>query len=252
MAVDPYLVLEKFLDRGRIPRLLSTVDFGLSSVQPEALLPLEGDFNKDGKPDLALSGVYTLPGKTPDYFLLVVGDSESRKPEQLFLKAGTRPFYLHKPATTGEGDPGDQAFSASLCINCSTGTDFRWDPVSRTFQEAPWTEGKRLQTVLAKNIEVDPKVADIALQVAGRLPDVKNFVDELGRRGSQLVTKVEPLAWKGQDRARVLIYERSQAGDELYDSIDVDTTARRVVKRGGSVPPPSASPAEPAAPDTSQ
>ena len=234
-AADPYLILERLLDRERIPRLLSTVDFGLSSVQPEQLEPVEGDFNGDRKKDMAIAGVYTLPGKNKagEYFLLVVSDAEGKQPEKAQLRESRTPFYLHKPGTTGASDPGDQAFSFSPCINCSTGTDVRWNPDKRMFTDTAWLPGARIPVPMKTATAVDPKVADAALRIAGRLSDVHTFVESVARRGGDLVTRVDPIEGKPSTRVIVKIFERTVVGEELYDSIEVDTKAKRVVGRAG-------------------
>jgi len=234
-AVDPYEILEKVGDRPHLPRLLSTEDAGMSSFAPEALQPIAGDFDKDGKPDLAITGVYNLPARGGAYFLLVAGDVESRLSVVLFAQDARTPFYLHKPGTTGEGDPGDQAFAVTTCVNCSSGTDFRWNPKAERFQRSPWRAGRITRhTVVPVAPRADANVseadADKALQIVGRLKDVQDYVSELKAGGGKLGTRVEPV--KGaKDRVRVVVFEKRENGEKIYDAIEVELAGEKVVRR---------------------
>ena len=232
LTVDPYQVLDRAGDRDHLPRVLSTDDTGVSSVVPEDLLPVEGDFDGDGRADLAISGVYTLPKKTGAYFLLVVGHAEAAKPDVLYAQDSATPFYLHPPGTTGEGDPGDQAFSVTTCVECSTGTDFKWDARRHAFRQTAWTAGRitHVAPVPVAPETVSDATADKALRIAGGLPDVTAYVAGLKKEKRTLGTRVEPV--RGQDsQARVLIFEKTTRGDKLYDAIVVDVSSGTVVTR---------------------
>ena len=229
--VDPYAILEKIGDRERIPRLLSTEDAEMSALRPEALQPIEGDFDGDGRRDMAIAGAYNLPLQGQPYFLLVAGDIEG-SPRVLYREESNVPLFLHRAGSTGAGDPGSQAFSMATCFNCSTGVDFRWNRGRSTFQKVGWKKGRvtRVVPVRAAGPGVSDEVADRALKIAGRLKDVQAYVAELEVGGGKLGTRVEPV--KGSaDRVRVMIFQKLTKGEKLYDAIEIDVAAERVVRR---------------------
>src|SRR5206468_3292 len=107
-------------------RVLNTLDIpGWNSSNPAPLFSPVADFTGDGEPDIAISGIFDLPKNKNRYFLLVATRSKSPTPfTQLFYKEVPVPVFIHKPGTTGEADPGDQAFSISFCWECDKGEDF--------------------------------------------------------------------------------------------------------------------------------
>lgn len=122
-AMEPHDVLMDLLPSDPIPRVMNTEDVpDLSPTDPQPLFTPEGDFNKDGAREMAISGIYELPGKGPRYFLLVAAEKKGDLHyEQLFFREYPKPVFIHPPGTTGEADPGDQAFSISFCSHCEEG-----------------------------------------------------------------------------------------------------------------------------------
>jgi hypothetical protein len=232
---EEYMLIERFADRARLPRLLTTDDLGIAQTVPTEIPSLFGDLDGDGRVDLALSGVYNLPNGPLRYFMLVASDIRGR-PRLLFQQDGTRPFFLHAPGSTGNGDPGDQAFSVSSCVNCGTGTDFRWDPRAHRFRQIPWA-ADRLVTRRAEGPEAPPSVpnlpeeaVDKALRIAGALPDVRAYVAGLNKNGRKLGTRVEPV--KGStETVRVLVFEKAAGGEKMFEAIEIDLPSGRVLGR---------------------
>ncbi len=234
-SVDAYAVLDKIGDREHLPRLLTTEDANMSAFAPDDLQPVVGDFDHDGKRDLALAGVYNLPAKGGAYFLLVAGSIDDRLPVVLYAQDGRTPFYLHPAGATGEGDPGNQAFSVTTCVNCSSGTDFRWNEKANRFTRAPWTAG-RITHVTVRPVMPDPNAnvsepdADAALQIVGKLKDVQAYVAKLKAAGGKLGTRVEPVPG-ATGQVRVMVFEKRAAGEKIYDAIDVELAGGRILKR---------------------
>jgi len=234
-GVEVYDYLESMVSKEKLPRILNTDDLeDFHPNDPQPLFSPVGDFNGDEKKDLAISGIYDLPGEGPKYFLLVATlIKPPNKFKELYFNEFHAPVYLYKPGTTGEGDPGDQAFSISLCSQCSEGHDFFWDDNTQTFTIKKWTaQEKRFQvkqTVPAEEIPED--LVEQALEIVGKLEDVRLFVKELKARGGELVTRVEAPQSKRKNRYWVKIIERIEGEDILYDRILVDIKKAKILKR---------------------
>jgi hypothetical protein len=98
----------------------------------------------------------------------------------------------------------------------------------------PWKEKteRRQEMVTVAPLDVPSEVADKALQVAGKLPDVVAFTEGIKKAGKAFGVRVEytdPLNQAAPVRVR--IYEKKGAGEKLFDAIDVDVKKMSVVKR---------------------
>ncbi len=237
IAFEPYDLIEGLLPKDKFPRVLNSTDIELNPNDPEPLFTPDGDFNNDGVLDMAISGISGLPGTKPTYFLLV--GTQLQNPvryQKLFFQEYAAPVFLHKPGTTGEKDPGDQAFSITPCSHCSDGTDFYWDPNKQTFKQTAWVKRVRhFQNVQRRPDEepVPPELVDKALKIAGELTDVKVFVAGIKKAGKQLGTRVRAVDLEKQQVA-VSIFEKKKQKEILYDEITVDAENGTVVKRGRS------------------
>jgi hypothetical protein len=226
-------MIEALLSKDKFPRVLNSTDIELNPNDPEPLFTPDGDFNKDGIDDMAISGLLGLPGTKPTYFLLV--GTQLQNPvryEKFFYKEYDRPVFLHKPGTTGDEDPGDQAFSITPCSHCSDGFDFYWNPKKKAFDQTAWIKRVRhFQQMTHRPDEesISPEMLDKALKVAGELTDVKVFVAGLKKAEKTLVTKARPNKYPSQ--VVLSIFEKKKAKEILYDEITVDVEAGGVVKR---------------------
>ncbi|MCB4757072.1 MAG: hypothetical protein LHV69_08630 [Elusimicrobia bacterium] len=235
-AVDPHAVLEALLPQEKIPRVLNSEDIPeLRPNDPQPLFTPEGDFNRDGVSDIAIAGVYELPGPGPKFFLLVA--TERKDPvryEKLYVQAYGRPVFLHRPGTTGEADPGDQAFSISFCRDCQEGQDFYWNKRKRQFDIRPWSpKVKRFQkAVEVPGRIVPPEVVDKAIQIVSQLKDVQKFTSDVKARGGALAVRVD-YADKSEktNRTVVTLSEKREGKEYLYDNVVVDIARGKVVKR---------------------
>jgi hypothetical protein len=200
----------------------------------------EGDFNKDGQPDVAFSGIYDIPANKNKYFLLIASVFKNPvRSELLFLKNYDSPVFIHQPGTTGEGDPGDQAFSISFCWECDRGEDFYWDKQKKKFETRSWTTHvKHSQKMVKEEAPSLPDdVIDKSLKLAGLLPDVQNFVTELKKKKSELGSRVD---WdKGGEKSHktvVTIFEKKEGKEIVYDQIYIDLKKNRIFKRALKAP----------------
>ncbi len=218
-----------------LPRLLNSQDVpALSPHDPQPVFAPEGDFNLDGSSDVAISGIYALRSGGKRYFLLVTTLEERGRFKNLFYEEYDVPVFLHERGATGPADPNDQAFSMTFCANCSQGVDFYWDKKAKRFRQEPWKEKEeRLQkTVIEPAKDVPPELADQALQVAGRLPDVVAYVEGLKKAGKAFGVRVEYIdETNAAAPLRVKIYEKAGEKEKIYDEIDVDLKTMGVVKR---------------------
>lgn len=216
-----------------LPRVLNTQDIpDLRPTDPQPTFAPEGDFDKDGSTDIAISGLYTLKEGKKRYFLLVAG-AEGRRFKQLFLEEYETPVFLHRPGSTGEADPGDQAFSATFCIECAQGQDFYWQKSTGRFRQVLWKEKtqrlKKMVQVPAK--DVPPEEADKALRLIGGLKDVIDFTTKMSKEGRTFGVRVEYADEKKPSQYRVKIYEKRQGEEKIYDDILVDLEKMVVLHR---------------------
>jgi hypothetical protein len=234
-AHDSYDVIDALVPSDFLPRLLNSQDIpNLRPTDPQPVFSPEGDFDHDGSTDVAISGIYTLKDGPEKYFLLVASDKGTGRYKPLFFRNYDRPVFLHKPGATGPADPNNQAFSMTFCSECSDGFDFYWDKSLKRFRQDPWKEKteRRQEMVTVAPLDVPSEVADKALQVAGKLPDVVAFTEGIKKAGKAFGVRVEytdPLNQAAPVRVR--IYEKKGAGEKLFDAIDVDVKKMSVVKR---------------------
>lgn len=234
-AIDPYDLITPLVDKEQHPRVLNVIDLPeLKDENPEPLLMPEGDFNKDGHPDLALVGVYEFPTGANHYFLLVGSLNSSHQAQALEFKEYSTPVYLHAPGTTGEADPGDQAFSISFCRDCAKGEDFYWNPKSSRFDRIAWTSKKRHEKkmVLIRPTNVPQPLVDESLKIVGALKDIQLYVADLKKRNGELGTRVD---WdkNGEKKKQTLvtIFEKKEGKEKVYDRISVDLKTKKITKR---------------------
>jgi hypothetical protein len=151
----------------------------------------------------------------------------------MFYEERDEPLFLHTPGSTGEGDPGDQAFSFTLCANCDQGWDAYWIKSSRRFDLRPWQEKtKRVQKLVeVPSISVATQTVDAALQIVGKLPDVRGYTDGMKKKKKEFGVRVEAIDDAAPTTVRVRIYGKSKGKEDLYDAIVVDTVAGTIVKR---------------------
>lgn len=228
-------MIDALVPADNLPRLLNSQDVpSLKPTDPQPVFAPEGDFNHDGSTDIAISGLYTLKENGKRYFLLVATVQGLGRYKKLFFEDYDTPVFLHKAGTTGEADPGDQAFSMTFCADCAQGTDFYWDKKTSRFRSEPWTEKtqRRQEMVTVAALDVPAELADKALQVAGKIPDVVAFTEGVKKAGKTFGVRVE---FTDPSNAaaplRVRIYEKKGTGEKLYDAIDVDVENMKVVKR---------------------
>jgi hypothetical protein len=235
-AINRDLAIEALVPLKNHPRILNADDVGLRNTNDtEFLLSPEGDFNQDTLPDVAISGRFDEPKLAKPYFLLVATQFVNPvRFEALYFKEFATPVYIYKPGTTGKSDPGDQAFAISICSNCSEGTDFYWNKKTDKFDLNPWRlrvehEEKKV-SVPSLDIPVD--IVDASLKIAGDLPDVKAFVKNLKQTGGIVGTRVEvEKSRRKSNRYNVIIFEKKEGKENLYDTILVDVKSKKVIKR---------------------
>ncbi len=232
-------MIDALVAKTNLPRVLNSTDININPNDPQPLFTPAGDFNKDGIPDMAISGIYGLPSKN-QYFLLVGTQFQNPvRSEALFFREYSQPVFLHKPGTTGDKDPGDQAFAITACSNCSDGFDFFWDPKQKTFNQVPWVKRVRHYQEIkpaSPSDAVPPEVVDQALQIVGELPDIRIFVAGLQKTGKQLGTRVKQAKLPEAEATVVVVevFEKKKKGENLYDALTVDVKEKKVVKRGKS------------------
>lgn len=235
--LDPYLFIDALLPSEKMPRVLNASDLATQPGEARHFVTPGADFNGDNRPDGAISGIYGFPGQGKKYFLLVgTRYSDPVRFEQLHYEEADQPFFLHLPGTTGDADPGNQAFGLSFCVSCEKGFDFYWNGVKKTFEKRPWTARivHHHQIVESPVPELPDDKVQQALQLVGALPDVLAFVADVKARNGTLATRVRPDEKKGKilmDRAIVEIIERNGEKETRYDLISVDLKKNRVLKR---------------------
>jgi hypothetical protein len=235
-AIDRYTLIEDLVPHEKLPRILNSDDIqNIQRTDPQPLLSPIEDFDKDGFEEAAIPGIYDLPGKGNKYFLLVgSAKGDPFKSLKLFFREYPEPVFIHKAGLTGEGDPGDQAFSISFCTECDQGYDFYWNAESRTFMARPWREHiKRVKKeVIEPGVQVDSVTVDQSLKIVSALKDVNEFIKQLKKKGRELGVRVEPI--KGEEktsRVNVRIYEKKNKKEVIYEVITVDVKEGKAIKR---------------------
>jgi len=195
----------------------------------------QGDFNADGVPDVAIAGIYDVTSSPRPYFLLVATtDKATSRPKVLFLESYSQPPFLFEKKTTGEGDPGDQAFSLSFCTGCSQGWDFYWNPSNKKFDLASWKTRRirRTDMIKVEGETVPQDIVDRTLKIAGGLPDVIAFVEGLKKSNRSLGTRVRSKSPETKGRIyQVTLFEKKKGKEILYDTIEIDIVRNTVIKR---------------------
>ncbi len=234
-AIDPYDAISWLLPQENHPRVLNTDDLAVMNIQtPFALLSPVGDFNKDRKEEIAISGIYDLLQEgDKKYFLLVAGPAKkAREYQMLHWELSRTPIFIHLPGTTGQGDPNDQAFSTSFCIGCDQGFDFYWDNKMGNFIKKAWSHRLRKETPGPLPEEVSTEDADKALKIAGQNKEVAKFIQEVQNREGQLKVQIWPEK-KGKENGRfwVKVIEIQNEKESASEKILVDNKRNRIVKR---------------------
>ena len=232
-ALDPYEVIDNLVPKAQLPRVLNTEDVpDLGIIDPSPLQPTSGDFDVDGIEDIAIAGIYGLP-KGARYFL-VVGTllKEPVRYKALYFQTYDSPVFIHRPGTTGEGDPRNQAFSISFCFDCSNGYDFFWQSKKREFTIVKWKAARR-QEPMSKSTpipDVPDEIVDQALRIVGKLKDVQSFTAQGKKRGSQISVRAryEP---SNQGLVWVTILDRRDRKETTYDEILVDVGRKAIIRR---------------------
>lgn len=233
---DPYALIEAYAANDKHPRVLNSDDIKINPTDPQPLFTPDGDFNGDGIQDMAIAGIYDLPTDKKKYFLLV--GTQWKAPiryERWYFQEYDHPVFLHKAGTTGEGDPGNQAFSATDCAGCTSGVDFVWNKKKNAFDQKPWAKRIRRYEAVAVRPASQPvpdEVVDHALQVVGALKDVQFFVAGLKKKKGQLGTRVES-TWDApvEERVKVLVFEKKEKTEKMYDVFTVDLKTDTILKR---------------------
>jgi hypothetical protein len=230
--IDPYVFIEKFVERSNQPRLLNSEDLKIRATDPQPLIYPTGDFDKDGRLDMAISGIFDTPPDQEKYFLLVVGNIRQSQAELIEYKEYPKPVILHTAGTTGEQDPGDQAFSVTFCMGCSEGYDFYWKTDQANLISVPWKARVKKVTPISvkKESPVDPKIADEALKIAGALPEVQEFVGRLKAEKKELGTRVEP-AKSDKNIVQVVIFERQAGGEKIFQRYVINVASQKVLSK---------------------
>lgn len=235
-AIDVDGLIESQVPAEKSPRALNSEDIpDINPNDPQPLLTPTGDFDQDGVEDVAVAGIFNLPTDKNRYFLLV-GTllTDPIRYETIFFKEYTRPVFLHKPGTTGEGDPGDQVFSASHCMNCETGEDFYWKMDRLELISTPWTAKNRSTQVkiIEPGEDVPEEDAELALKIVSALPDVQHFTSKLRKQGGALGVQIQSVEIHRKKKIySVRLYEKKETGDRNYDVIFVELHKAAVVKR---------------------
>lgn len=234
---EPYNLIEALIAKDSLPRVLNSTDIDLNPNDPQPLFSPMGDFNGDGIPDMAISGIYGLPQKNRYFLLVGTQHSNPVRYQKLFFAEYDKPIFLHKPGTTGEKDPGDQAFAVTFCSGCTDGLDFTWDSEKKSFNQTSWEKRfRRFESLprIPENEEVPPETVDKALQIVGDLTDVKVFVAGIKKAKKQLGTRVMRTGTPEQrtdSQVTVQIFERKKKGETLYDELIVDVVGGKILKR---------------------
>lgn len=233
-AFDVNDALDGILGRKKLPRPLNTEDIpDLRPTDPQPLFTPQGDFTGDGIPDGAISGLYQFPGESKKYFLLVATqDKNTGRYGKIFYEEYSSAVFLHRPGTTGEGDPGDQAFSASLCQNCPEGHDFYWNKKRRLFELKSWKEHVVRKTVPVTTQEPEPpqEVIDLLLQIAGQEKDVRDFVAKMKKQKKTFGVRARNYD-AGKNTGEVWIYDKSGKTEKLFEAMTIDLNSKRVLSR---------------------
>lgn len=234
-ALDPYdafLGLPKGLDLQ--PRVLNSDDIpNLRPNNPQELITPKGDFNQDGYPDIAVSGVYDLPASYK-YFLLIASLQKGSL-RRHFYQEFEHPVFLHAAGTTGPGDPKTQAFSLTSCWDCEKGFDVFWNAKLKTFEFSAWENRKPIPVAVpTPEPDVPEALVEQALKIVGLLPDIQAYVTDVQKRNSKLGTRV---GWDSipDKRVRVTIFEKSEAGEKIYDEVVVGGESKKILKRQRTV-----------------
>jgi hypothetical protein len=242
-AVDPNDVLESLLPNERLARVLNSDDITLNPNDPEPLFTPVGDFNRDGSDDIAISGIDALENGHARYFLLVAaGHTNPVHYDKLFYGEFPTPVFLHRPGTTGEYDPGKQAFSITACASCSDGEDFFWDAKKKRFERRSWEKRRRRYEVIQHRPEAVPDApqTETALKIIGALPDVVGYVQDLKKHNRVLGTSADIEHRRAPDIIDVEVYEKRGSKKIIYDTFTVNVASQTIVKRGRNVKPSGA------------
>jgi hypothetical protein len=233
-AADPYDAFSALPNSGREPRPLNTEDVPeLRSHNPRELVTPEGDFNHDGNPDLAVSGIFDLP-RDKNRFFLLVATFKSGRASNLYYREFDRPVFLHRAGTTGSSDPKTQAFSYTFCWECEQGFDVVWSSSTHSFDSVSWERQKTAPVPTAKPLpEVPDSLVDEALKLVGVLPDVKSYVKAVQDKKGKLRTRVE---WASlpENTVWVSIFERTEKGEAVFDRFLVSGKEKKILKRQGT------------------
>lgn len=235
-SVDTTDVLQSLLPSERIPRVLNSDDIVLNPNDPEPLFAPNGDFNHDGVDDVAISGIYLLEKGPLKYFLLVAAVHVNPiRYDKLFYQEYDKPVFLHRPGTTGEYDPGTQAFSMTSCASCTDGKDFTWNGKKKSLIQVDWEQRRREYKMIqhAPDGTPDPEKTDLALKIVGALPDVIDYVHTLQKKNGMLGTTARFAApsLKSEDALEIDVYEKKGSRKIIYDTFEVDLTSKTIVKR---------------------
>lgn len=236
-AFETYDLIEALLPHEKLPRVLNSIDIDLNPNDPQPMFSPMGDFNADGIPDMAIVGTYGPLKKNITFLLVGTQFQNPIRYQQLFFKEYPQPVFLHKPGTTGEKDPGDQAFSITSCSQCTDGIDFYWDNKKQTFELRPWEKRFRRYQNVPHMPELDlvaPEIVDKALQLVGNLTDVKIFVAGLKKAKKHLGTRVKPSGIRGvvpETQVIVEIFEKKKDRKKVYDEVTVDVETGMVIER---------------------
>lgn len=231
------MVLSMYFLREKKARPLINLDIpGNNEDTPYALQFPRGDFDGDGKTDIAISGAFEEGEKKGRYFLLVVPESEKLSDKKiLYLETGLAPFLLHDAGTTGEHAPPPELFSVTFCTACEQGFDYSWNPSEKKISKNPW-EKRKIVTQKIVSIPEDPVPDDdinLSLKIVGSLPDVIAFVKACEEKKIPLQTRVIGREKKENKwvSTTVRIATKNEKGETLYDEIIVDLSRKSVLAR---------------------
>jgi hypothetical protein len=235
-AFDVNDALDALIGRKKLPRPLNSEDIpDLRPTDPQPLFTPQGDFTGDGIMDGAISGLYQFPGESQKYFLLVgTQDKNNGRYRKIFYREYANPVFLHRPGSTGEGDPGDQAFSASLCQNCQIGDDFYWNKKQNQFDLKSWKEHvvKKTVPVITQEPEPPQDVIDALLQVAGKEKNVNDFVAMMKKKGKAFGVRARNYD-ASKNTGEVWIYDKSGKTEQLFETLTIDLNTKQVLNRRG-------------------